>query len=447
MTAGSGPVRLRVASAWRAADQVRCFLLTDPDGGDLPDWAPGAHVDLFLPGGRIRQYSLCGDPADRRTWRVAVLLEDDSRGGSRYLHEAAGEGTELTASLPRNNFPLVDAARYVFIAGGIGITPLLPMIAAATAAGADWRLHYGARSLDRMAFTAELDRHGDRYARYPQDTHGLMPLAEILGAAADGAAVYCCGPEPLLAAVEGQHRGRRAGTLHLERFHPVALAPGAVDGEFDVVIDSSGQVVRVRAGQSVLTALERAGVDVPSSCQEGTCATCETPVLEGEVEHRDSVLTQEERASGRTMMLCVSRARSPRLVLDLLSASQQPVHPHPFGFRGSAIRRRQWKADDRGTPSCSARVWLVSWPPGCWPSTSPRSPCSNETPLTGPHHAGACPRGATCTASWRAAGRSSRNCSRESPPRPSAAARRRPRCSSGRAGTSAGCAPPRPRPA
>jgi ferredoxin-NADP reductase len=317
MTTGVGPVRLRVASTWQAADQVRCFLLTDPDGGDLPAWAPGAHVDLLLPTGMTRQYSLCGDPADRRTWRVAVLLEEDSRGGSRYLHERAREGTELAASLPRNNFPLVSADRYVFIAGGIGITPLLPMIAAASAAGAQWRLHYGARSLDRMAFTGELDRYGDRYARYPQDSHGLMPLAEILGPAADGAAVYCCGPEPLLAAVEGQHKGRLAGTLHVERFHPVALTTAAPDSDFDVVIESSGQVVRVRAGQSILTALGRAGVDVPSSCEEGTCATCETPVLEGEVEHRDSVLTEEERAGSRTMMLCVSRARSPRLVLDL----------------------------------------------------------------------------------------------------------------------------------
>lgn len=318
MTAGGGPVRLRVTGTWLAADQVRCFLLADPDGADLPAWAPGAHVDLRLPAGMTRQYSLCGDPADRRAWRVAVLLEEDSRGGSRYLHERAREGTELAASLPRNNFPLVSAARYVFIAGGIGITPLLPMIAAASASGAEWRLHYGARSLDRMAFTDELDRHGGRCARYPQDSHGLMPLAEILGPAADGAAVYCCGPEPLLTAVEQRHQGRRAGTLHVERFRPVALAPGTTGSEFDVVLGSSGRVIRVRAGQSVLAALDRAGVDVPSSCREGTCATCETAVLDGEVEHRDSVLTDEERAAGQTMMPCVSRARSPRLVLDLL---------------------------------------------------------------------------------------------------------------------------------
>jgi ferredoxin-NADP reductase len=317
MTASSGPVRLRVTGTWLAADQVRCFLLTDPDGGDVPAWAPGAHVDLFLPG-MIRQYSLCGDPADRQTWRVAVLLEEDSRGGSRYLHEQVSAGAELTASLPRNNFPLAAADRYAFIAGGIGITPLLPMIAAASAAGADWRLYYGARSLDRMAFTGELDAYGDRCARYPQDSGGLIPLDEILGPPADGAAVYCCGPEALLTAVEERHKRRSAGTLHVERFRPVALAPGPVDREFDVVLDSSGQVIRVRAGQSILTALDRAGVDVPSSCREGTCATCETTVLEGEIEHRDSVLTEAERASAKTIMLCVSRARSPRLVLDLL---------------------------------------------------------------------------------------------------------------------------------
>jgi ferredoxin-NADP reductase len=315
---GTGPVRpLRVARAWQAAESVMSYVLDDPRGGELPPWAPGAHVELHLPSGLTRQYSLSGDPADRRNWRIAVLLEEDSRGGSRYLHQRVTAGAELLAGPPRNNFPLVSASRYVFIAGGIGITPLLPMIAAAHAAGADWRLHYGARSSGRMAFTDEVARYGDRGRLYPQETAGLIPLGDILGPAADGAAVYCCGPEPLLLAVEERHRARRAGSLHVERFHPRQAVSPAPDEAFEVMLNSTGAVVRVAPGQSILTALARAGFDVPSSCLEGTCATCETAVLAGEVDHRDSVLTDDERAGGRTMMLCVSRARSGRLVLDL----------------------------------------------------------------------------------------------------------------------------------
>ena len=319
ITASGGAQTLRVVRAWSAADQVMCYVLADPLGAALPPWAPGAHIDLHLPSGMTRQYSLSGDPADRRRWRIAVLLEEDGRGGSRYLHDQVREGSQLLVSQPRNNFPLASADRYVFIAGGIGITPLLPMIAAAHAAGADWRLHYGARSRARMAFADEAERYGDRCRLHPQDTAGFLPLERILRSAADGTAVYCCGPEPLLLAVEAQHRAQGGGSLHVERFRPRAAgtdADGADDG-FDVVLNSTGRVVRVPSGLSIMAALEKAGVDVPSSCREGTCASCETVVLDGEVDHRDSVLTDEERASGGTMMLCVSRARSPRLVLDL----------------------------------------------------------------------------------------------------------------------------------
>ena len=323
ITGNGGARELRVVRAWQAADHVTGYVLADPLGGELPSWAPGAHVDVYLPSAMTRQYSLSGDPADRRHWRIAVLLEEDGRGGSRYLHDHVREGATLLAGAPRNNFPLASADRYVFIAGGIGITPLLPMIAAAHAAGAEWRLHYGARARGRMAFTDELEHYGDRSLLYPEDTRGLMPLDRLLGPAADGAAVYCCGPEPLLLAVERQHLARRAGSLHIERFRPRtagtdgAVQPARAEDGFDVVLSSTGTVVRVAPRQSVLAALTQAGVDVPSSCLEGTCASCETTVLEGDVDHRDSVLSDDERDSGQTMMLCVSRARSPRLVLDL----------------------------------------------------------------------------------------------------------------------------------
>lgn len=307
---------LRVVGIRPEADHVLSYLLADPEDTDLPVWAPGAHVDVHLPAGMVRQYSLCGDPANRRRWRIAVLLEEAGRGGSRYLHERVKVGSTLTVGPPRDNFPLVEASRYLFVAGGIGITPLLPMITTVDRASADWTLHYGARSADRMAFVEELAHYGEPVRLYPEDRCGHLPLDVILGADADGAAVYCCGPESLLRAVERAWPSRVSGSLHVERFHPRHIATEP-DRAFEVVLNSTGTVVRVATGQSILAAIAQAGVDVPSSCGEGTCATCETAVLEGEVEHRDSVLTSEEREATRTMMLCVSRARSERLVLDL----------------------------------------------------------------------------------------------------------------------------------
>lgn len=308
---------LSVVDITRETDDVLSYVLADPDGTRLPDWAPGAHVDVHLPPDLVRQYSLCGDPADRHRWRIAVLLEQDGRGGSRYLHERVTVGSRLPVGLPRNNFPLVTASCYRFVAGGIGITPLLPMIAAVHADGADWTLHYGGRTRARMAFLTELSGYADRVSTLPEAEHGLLPLDRILEDAPEGAVVYCCGPEPLLRAIERVHSGR-TGSLHVERFRPKAVeTDAAADGGFEVVLEATGRVIQVAPGQSVLTAVQRAGVDVPSSCEEGTCGSCETPVLKGEIDHRDSVLTEDERAAGRTMMLCVSRSRSPRLVLDL----------------------------------------------------------------------------------------------------------------------------------
>jgi ferredoxin-NADP reductase len=307
---------LRVVRVVAETDEVRSFVLAAASGEELPQWGPGAHIDLHLPGGLTRQYSLCGDPGERRQWRIAVLREPAGRGGSHYLHTAVTTSSLLRVGMPRNNFPLVDAPRYRFVAGGIGITPLLPMIAAVDAAGADWTLHYGGRTRDRMAFADELTGYGDRVRLFPQDRCGLIPLPEVFGS--DDAAVYCCGPEPLLQAAERQQSARGTGSLHLERFQPAdVVADAAADGAFEVELRNAGQLVRVAAGQSVLSAVQRAGVDVPSSCEEGTCGSCETTVLAGDVDHRDSVLNEQERAAGRTMMLCVSRARSPRLVLDL----------------------------------------------------------------------------------------------------------------------------------
>ncbi|WP_265579764.1 flavin reductase family protein [Streptomyces spongiae] len=192
------------------------------------------------------------------------------------------------------------------------------MLRAAQERGVDWALYYGGRWRERMVFLAELGDHGERVRVRPEDEHGLLPLAEILDAAGPRTAVYACGPEPLLAAVERLWGERSVGTLHIERFQPRPQKPAAVpDDGFDVRVASTGRTVRVGPGQSIMDALGSVGIEVPASCREGTCASCETTVLDGEVEHRDSVLSDEERATGATMMLCVSRATSPQLVLDL----------------------------------------------------------------------------------------------------------------------------------
>ncbi|MFF5032315.1 PDR/VanB family oxidoreductase [Nocardia salmonicida] len=304
---------VRIRSITYESEGVLSFVLTDPGGAPLPPWAPGAHVDVVLPDGVVRQYSLCGDPANRDSYRIAVLLEDQGRGGSAWMHEKVRPGTLLEIREPRNNFPLAPAASYLLIAGGIGITPLLPMIRELEQRGAAWQLHYGGRTDARMAFAEELSGYGARVRRYAQDEVGLMPLAEILAPVGSDTLVYCCGPEPLLTAVE-QHCVSEA--LRVERFHPKEIASTGPDRPTTVVLNRSGRTIDVPADSSVLDALERAGADVLWSCREGTCATCETTVLEGEVEHRDSVLTPAEQESGKTMMICVSRARTDRLVLD-----------------------------------------------------------------------------------------------------------------------------------
>jgi ferredoxin-NADP reductase len=308
-------LRLRVTRRVTGAEGVVVLDLTDAAGAELPPWTPGAHIDLRLPGGIVRQYSLCGDPSDRRVWRIGVLREPNGRGGSAYVHEALREGVEVDARGPRNHFALAAAPRYLFIAGGIGVTPILPMVAAAGKGRAEWELHYGGRSRRSMAFLDDLRADiGGRVTLYPQDEVGLIDLDRILGRPHPDTVVYCCGPEPLLSAVERLCATWPAGALHVERFAPRAAGPFE---SFEVELALSGLTLTVSANQSVLQALEEAGVGVLSSCREGTCGTCETPVLAGAVDHRDSLLTPDERAADDTMFVCVSRAAGPRLVLDL----------------------------------------------------------------------------------------------------------------------------------
>ncbi|SDN35229.1 Ferredoxin-NADP reductase [Streptomyces sp. cf386] len=296
-----------------AADGVLALILRHPLGEQLPGWEPGAHIDVVLGPELERQYSLCGDPADRTQWRIAVLREPDGRGGSAHVHEQLGQGDKVRVRGPRNHFRLEPAPRYRFIAGGIGITPILPMLAAAEAAGAEWTLLYGGRTRRSMAFTEELGRHGGRVTVAPQDESGLLDLASALDDVPDGTLVYCCGPGPLLDAVEERCP---SGVLHIERFQ-AKEQPVGEDGEFEVELARSGLTLTVTPGVSLLDTVRAAGVEVLYSCTEGTCGTCETDVLDGTPDHRDSVLTPEEQESGETMMICVSRCRGQRLVLDL----------------------------------------------------------------------------------------------------------------------------------
>ncbi len=303
-----------------AHDQdVVALTLAATDGRPLPRWHPGAHLDTHLPSGRLRQYSLCGSPDDADTYRIAVRRIGDGGGGSIEVHDELSVGATVTTHGPRNAFPLTvpgygsPTRRFRFIAGGIGITPILPMLALADRLGVDWSMVYAGRSIDSLPFVDEVRRFGDRIEIRTDDVSGVPTAAQLLGDCADGTTVYACGPAPMLTAVRAALAGRDNVELHFERF----AAPPVVDGrEFTVSIASTGQEVVVGADETLLTALRRADVAAPYSCQQGFCGTCRTRVVAGEVDHRDTLLTQPERAGGM-MLVCISRAGGERLTLDL----------------------------------------------------------------------------------------------------------------------------------
>lgn len=308
---------LLVTARTHAADEVVSLTLRRPDGKPLPAWTPGAHIDLLLDCGLIRPYSLCGSPAEADAWQIAVLREPQGRGGSAYVHEHLAEGTEVRVRGPRNNFPLRPAARHLFVAGGVGITPILPMVEAAEAEGTDWRLLYGGRTRTSMAFLDRLAPYGERVLIRPQDEFGLLDLTAFLGAPEEDTLVHACGPEPLLRAVRERCAAWPPGTLGVERFAPAEPTASRAAETFEVVLARAGLTLTVPPDRSVLQVVTEAGVPVDFSCQEGTCGTCETDVLDGTPDHRDSLLDEDERAAGDTMLICVSRSRGPRLVLDL----------------------------------------------------------------------------------------------------------------------------------
>ena len=314
---GADVATLRVTGKQVMADGVVTLELTSPSGGRLRDWTPGSHIDLVLPNGLTRQYSLCGDRWDPSTYRVGVLLEPESRGGSTYVHEQLQVGDLVGVGGPRNNFPLVPSQQYLFVAGGIGITPILPMLVQSELLGADWRLLYGGRRRGSMAFLDDLARYGDRVLVRPEDEYGLLDLPGFLGAPRAGVRVYSCGPAPLLAAMQRVCADWPPYSLRVERFVADDAGAPARTAPFEVELARTGTTVTVTPDITVLEALNRVGVEVLSSCRQGTCGTCETTVLEGTPDHRDSILDDAERAAGDCMFICVSRSASDRLVLDL----------------------------------------------------------------------------------------------------------------------------------
>jgi ferredoxin-NADP reductase len=285
----------------------------------LPPWTPGAHVDVVLGTGEeelIRQYSLCGDTATEDTWTIAVLRTPDSRGGSSFVHDSLGEGDRLTVRGPRNHFALSRSGRYLFIAGGIGITPLLPMIAEAEALGSDWTLVYGGRDRGAMAFLERLAPFGERVRIVPEDEEGMIDLSALLDTPRSDTLIYCCGPSGLLDAVEEKCTTWPEGSLQVERFTATEI-DDSDNAEFSIVLQRSGLTLDVPADKSIYEVVRENDVSVLASCLEGICGTCETAVLDGEVIHRDAILDEAERASNTTMMICVSRCRGSRLTLDL----------------------------------------------------------------------------------------------------------------------------------
>lgn len=294
---------------------VAVIELAPRPGESFPSWEPGAHVDVLGPGGLVRQYSLCG-AADAATWRLGVRREESSRGGSAWLVDEVRVGATLALAGPRNHFRFDPAGPALLIAGGIGITPIAPMAAAARAARLDYRLHYAGHE-GRMALLDELRAaHGTRLVEHVSERNTRLDLAAVLGAADPATRVHCCGPLALVDEAE-----RIATSLGLafaaERFEPEPLTAAVWQGPFEVELELSGMTLPVPEDRSILEVVEDAGVFVLSSCQEGTCGTCETEVVAGEVDHRDSILTPAERARSDVMYICVSRAACPRLTLRL----------------------------------------------------------------------------------------------------------------------------------
>jgi vanillate O-demethylase ferredoxin subunit len=317
-----GMMQVRVKRISFEAENINSYELVAPGGADLPAFTAGCHIDLHLPNGMIRSYSLVNDQRERNRYVVAVNRDAASRGGSHFVHETVRAGYILTISHPRNNFALQEnVAHSVLIAGGIGITPLLSMIRRLDALGRSWELFYTARTRSAAAFTDELSAlrrngHANIHLNFDQGPSGrLLDLPAIVKDVPKDAHLYCCGPVPMLEAFEAATADRPGDHVHVEYFK--AKEKPAVAGGFEVKLARSDRTVAVPAGRSILDALLDAGIAASYACTEGVCGTCETRVIEGVPDHRDLFLSKEEQAANKTMMICCSGSKSPTLVLDL----------------------------------------------------------------------------------------------------------------------------------
>jgi vanillate O-demethylase ferredoxin subunit len=320
---GTERIAVRVAARRTEALDIIGLDLVAADGSALPAFTAGAHIDLHLPGGLIRQYSLCNPPGDAGVYRIAVLRDAASRGGSQAVHDALTVGTELSISAPRNHFELATAApHHLLLAGGIGITPLWAMAEQLARRGGSFALHHCTRSRERTPFVEVLaaSAYADRVQHHFDDGEAAQKLdiAATLQRSPAGTHLYVCGPQGFMDAVLSA--GRAAGWPE-ERLHREYFAAAPVDhtndGGFELELASSGRVIPVRADQSALAALLAAGLDIPMSCEQGVCGTCLTGVKAGTPEHRDQYLTDEEQAANDQFLPCCSRSKSARLVLDL----------------------------------------------------------------------------------------------------------------------------------
>lgn len=314
---------VRVARKATEAVDICTFELVGVDGAPLPAFSAGSHVDVALPNGLTRQYSLCNDPTETHRYLIGVLRDPASRGGSQALHEQVQQGQVLQISAPRNHFSLAHEARHsVLLAGGIGVTPILCMAERLAMAGADFEMHYCTRSRERTAFYQRIT--SSAYAPHVQFhfddgvPQQRLDLAALLATPHTGVHLYVCGPKGFMDAVLSTARaqGWPESQLHYE-FFGAEVAPSDSDAGFDVKLASSGRIITVPRDQTVTQALSAAGVEVQTSCEQGVCGTCLTRVLEGVPDHKDQYLTPEEQAANDQFLPCCSRAKTALLVLDL----------------------------------------------------------------------------------------------------------------------------------
>jgi len=312
-------IEVRLTDVAVVARDTNVYTFRRPDGGRLPPYKPGAHIDIHLPNGLVRQFSLLNPDADPESYVVGIKRDAASRGGSRYIFDELRVGHALKISVPRNNFPLVEDAEHVILfAGGIGITPIWCMAQQLAAQNRSWKLYYSCRSRADMAFLETLEKFGPEsvHLHFDEEADGkFLDLAAAIGAAPANAHFYCCGPNPMLTAFEAAAAGRPRHNVHVEYFTPKAEA--ATSGGFWVELARSGEEYYIPEGKKILEVLYEAGIDVDYSCELGICGECVTRVISGIPEHRDSVLSEEEQAANDKVMICCAGCKSERLVLDM----------------------------------------------------------------------------------------------------------------------------------